>query len=304
MAHRNPSHENQSGGNRTHPHNENRNYQNQHESEGYRSRGEERPRDEYGRFESEPEGSRREWRGDWGDRSAYERFGYDRSGYDRGDYGNGEYERDYGRSGPGRYELRGRQYDDWRDQSSYARGQSDYDRSQGSRYPEPRGYGSESYYHGGTSPGGNYRFESVYSEPLRGDQGRWERWSGDRNTPYIRGWEEPRGQFSGRGPKGYRRSDERIEEDVNEALYHDAELDASELEVKVSNGEVTLSGTVNDRQSKRRAEDIAERCSGVQDVRNEIRVQRESGSQTQGQEQSKGKTASGAGTRHAEAKSA
>jgi len=85
-----------------------------------------------------------------------------------------------------------------------------------------------------------------------------------------------RGQHAGKGPKGYRRSDDRIQEDVNEALSQHSEIDASEIEVKVSNGEVTLSGTVTDRQSKRLAEDIAERCSGVQDVRNDIRVQRES----------------------------
>lgn len=88
--------------------------------------------------------------------------------------------------------------------------------------------------------------------------------------------ESPRGQFAGKGPKGYKRSDDRIEEDVNEALTHDSQLDASEIEVKVQNGVVTLSGTVYERRFKRMAEDIAEQCSGVQDVRNEIQVRRES----------------------------
>jgi Flp pilus assembly secretin CpaC len=54
-------------------------------------------------------------------------------------------------------------------------------------------------------------------------------------------------------------------------------LDASEIEVKVSGGEVTLSGTVNSRMDKRRAEDIVEDVSGVKHVQNNIRVQESSG---------------------------
>ena len=41
----------------------------------------------------------------------------------------------------------------------------------------------------------------------------------------------------------------------------------------MSNGEVTLTGTVDDRQAKRLAEDIAESVSGVREVHNQIRVQ-------------------------------
>lgn len=80
--------------------------------------------------------------------------------------------------------------------------------------------------------------------------------------------------FTGKGPKGYQRSDERICEDVCECLANDDSVDASSIEVKVSNGEITLSGTVDERSMKRMAEDIAERVSGVKDVHNEIRVQR------------------------------
>jgi osmotically-inducible protein OsmY len=59
-------------------------------------------------------------------------------------------------------------------------------------------------------------------------------------------------------------------------MAQDSELDASEIDVKVHNGIVTLGGTVSERQFKRMAEDIAERCSGVKDVRNEIRTGRDS----------------------------
>ena len=79
-------------------------------------------------------------------------------------------------------------------------------------------------------------------------------------------------QHRGRGPKGYRRSDERIKEDVNDRLSDDYYLDASDVEVMVENTEVTLTGTVRNRNDKRRAEDLAESVSGVSNVENRLRV--------------------------------
>jgi osmotically-inducible protein OsmY len=81
-----------------------------------------------------------------------------------------------------------------------------------------------------------------------------------------------RGPHSGRGPKSYRRSDERIRDDVADRLTDDGHVDASDIEVTVSAAIVTLKGTVDSRATKRRAEDLAESVSGVQDVVNEIRV--------------------------------
>jgi len=81
-----------------------------------------------------------------------------------------------------------------------------------------------------------------------------------------------RGQFSGRGPSGYRRSDDRIREDVCQCLTDDDHVDASNIEVAVSERVVTLSGTVTSRMQKRRAEDLIERLPGVRDVINSIRV--------------------------------
>jgi osmotically-inducible protein OsmY len=83
---------------------------------------------------------------------------------------------------------------------------------------------------------------------------------------------QERGRFSGRWPKGYQRSDDRIREDVCERLTRDPDIDASEIDVKVTNGEVTLTGTVDERQSKRMAEELAENISGVKDVHNQVRV--------------------------------
>jgi hypothetical protein len=82
--------------------------------------------------------------------------------------------------------------------------------------------------------------------------------------------------FRGRPPKAYRRSDERILDDIVERLMIGA-VDASEIEVKVEGGEVTLTGTVQDRRDKRRIEDACEDVFGVQDVHNQIRVSRGAG---------------------------
>lgn len=77
----------------------------------------------------------------------------------------------------------------------------------------------------------------------------------------------------GRGPKGYQRSDARIQEEICDRLTY-SDVDAEHLEVTVNGGEVTLSGSVRDRWDKRRAEDIAEDIAGVRDVHNSIRIER------------------------------
>lgn len=82
----------------------------------------------------------------------------------------------------------------------------------------------------------------------------------------------PQARYRGVGPRNYRRSDERILEDINERLTDDHHIDASDIGVKVEGGEVTLSGTVEDRAARRRAEDIAESVSGVGHVQNDLRV--------------------------------
>ncbi len=83
-----------------------------------------------------------------------------------------------------------------------------------------------------------------------------------------------RGPFAGRGPKNWQRSDERIKDDVSERLSDHPDIDASEIEVQVKSAEVTLTGTVDDRDSKRLAEDIAQSVSGVKDVHNQVRVEK------------------------------
>ena len=77
---------------------------------------------------------------------------------------------------------------------------------------------------------------------------------------------------TGKGPKGWQRSDESIREKVSECLERDSQVDASEIEVSVKDAIVTLSGKVDDRRSKRRAENMIENLPGVKDVRNELWV--------------------------------
>ncbi len=93
-----------------------------------------------------------------------------------------------------------------------------------------------------------------------------------------RGWNigsgSDRESYRGRGPKNYQRSDERIREDVCERLTMDHDVDASDIEVTVREGIVTLDGTVRQRHAKRIAEDICESVRGVRDVQNNIRVTR------------------------------
>src|SRR5579862_3687078 len=82
-----------------------------------------------------------------------------------------------------------------------------------------------------------------------------------------------RGRFAGRGPKGWQRADDRIRDDINERLTDHPDIDATEIQVQVNQGEVTLTGTVDERRAKRLAEDIAENVAGVKDVHNQLRVE-------------------------------
>jgi hypothetical protein len=131
--------------------------------------------------------------------------------------------------------------------------------------------------------GANEPYDPFYQPPGRG-QGRWDRgerwdravrparveWPEDTRrgrAAYVTGREELRV----RPPRGYVRSDERIREDICDAIVMEA-IDAGDVDVVVVSGEVTLSGSVEDKQDKRRLEDIAEQVPGVRTVNNQLRV--------------------------------
>lgn len=104
------------------------------------------------------------------------------------------------------------------------------------------------------------------------DDERFSSWGAVRHPrPAQEGWEQV-GPMTGRGPRGYRRSDERIQDDVCDRLTRHGEIDASEVEIQVEQGEVTLNGMVPTRRMKRLAEDEAWSLPGVEQVHNRLRV--------------------------------
>jgi hypothetical protein len=92
--------------------------------------------------------------------------------------------------------------------------------------------------------------------------------------------------FKGRGPKGYKRSDERVREDICDRLTQHDEIDAGDIEVNVANGEVTLTGTVESRNAKHMIENVIEAIPGVHDIHNQLRVKK--AGQDQGASDDKG----------------
>lgn len=137
------------------------------------------------------------------------------------------------------------------------------------------GYGGAQMYDGGADDSDRIGGMSASREGYEGSRdrgygGRWGAFGQDLSGPGRR--EDADGPHRGRGPKGWQRSDERIREDVSERLSDDPQLDASDITVSVEGGDVTLEGLVDDRRSKRRAEDLIERISGVNHVQNNLRA--------------------------------
>ena len=200
--------------------------------------------DEYRRNRDEYRGGRE---GYWG--GGWENERDERSRYGNPIGGSG-FERGYNQSRSG-YSQRSNYPSGYRSGERYTERDYDYDRDRYERGSE--GYGNE-------GRGWLDRASDAVAS-----------WFGDEDAERRRHMDEQR-QHRGRGPKGYRRSDERIKEDVNDRLGDDYYLDASDVEVMVENTEVTLTGTVKSRSDKRRAEDIAESVSGVTNVENRLRV--------------------------------
>jgi osmotically-inducible protein OsmY len=220
----------------------------------------------------------------------YEDYGSDRHYNQRGGYGENMYSRDSG--------FNRDRYNEGRDEGSY--NERRYGGTSGDYGRDYLNYGSE---RGANQRGGDeynrYNYDNRgnrgsnfgggsygtdYNRNRRSDQnddrGWWDKasdevssWFGDDDAERRRDSDRIRsGQHKGKGPKGYSRSDERIKEDVNDRLADDVFVDASDIEVTVNQGDVTLTGVVQERSEKRRAEDIVEAISGVKNVENRIRV--------------------------------
>ena len=98
------------------------------------------------------------------------------------------------------------------------------------------------------------------------------------------------GRYTGRGPQGYRRPDDRILDDVMDWLTRHGDLDATGINGTVSDGVVVLDGTVEDHDQKRMANALAQAVLGVTEVRNDLRVARPEASGWQGTDEERGFT--------------
>ena len=216
----------------------------------------------YGEFgQGDYSGGRRGYSG----QGSYGQTGYGQGGYGQGTSGQPsygfergqQYGREYGSSGTSQY---GR--------SEY--GDTGYGRPRADRY-------SQGTF--GTERGG---WNEPYGEGQQyTSRGESEHGAGGRGMG--------QGQHRGKGPKGYQRSDERIREMLCERLHDDPDIDPSDVTITVTGGRITLEGTVDSRQTKNAIEDVAEQF-GVQDVQNNLRVQRQgqSGIDTSGRTTSAG----------------
>jgi hypothetical protein len=195
-------------------------------------------------------------------------------------------DRDYsGYDATGSYRTHDRDYHDrYRTERHRADGPDYRDRDEG-RYGSWRSrYGrdddAEEYFRAAREQRDDFLRWEAHSpgaeiEHRDGPGGGSHRWTPRERGGYWRQYEGERAPYAGRGPKNYQRSDDRIREEICDCMTDDPRLDASEIVVQVASGEVTISGTVTSRDQKRRAEDVAERVSGVKDVTNQLRVSRE-----------------------------
>lgn len=200
---------------------------------------------DYGREYNQDSGWQRPYRSQGlGDRYGYEgsrgNYDFSRGGMDYSSYGRGM--SDWGR-GMGDYGS---------GQGSYGRGSSDYGRD----YSTGAGMG-----HADWNRFGNDDMNQNWGRRSMDQQGQQSHWNEQRN----------------RWPKSYKRSDERIKDDIHEELIRHGRIDASDVEVQVKDGEVTLTGQVSSRHDKRIAEELAEKVLGVHDVQNQLRLRQQQG---------------------------
>lgn len=299
-------------------------YQQQSRQRGQGGR-EQQGREQWGGSEQPGGGHEQPWGGreqQWGEPSRGEQWG-------RGEQQHGErarYPQDYQQGGRQRYQP------DADEQYGQPYGQS-YGQQYGQPYDQerqPYGHRYEESYIGAYPSNASeaYRGEGGWRQPRRASPQR-ERWrQGSWDEPYqqrpdqygqpgeqygqqpsqqysqygqpygygpgARSQQQDYQGFRGRGPKGYSRSDERIKEDICERLSQDPRIDASEISVECRGGMVMLEGTVEDRATKHRVEDLVDACSGVKDIQNHLGIS--SGQRETEQQAGSTKTAAAAGS--------
>jgi osmotically-inducible protein OsmY len=119
----------------------------------------------------------------------------------------------------------------------------------------------------------SHRARESVGESRRAEQMNW-RTVGAQDYPGQMLDDTLAGSHRGKGPKGYRPTDERLREKVCELLTDDPFVDATDITVSVANGEITLSGSVETRSMKYAVEDLVADIPGVSAVHNSIQVRR------------------------------
>jgi len=111
--------------------------------------------------------------------------------------------------------------------------------------------------------------------PLTEDM-EWSRlqglYGGSEYGGYVGDPEHPDRSFAGKGPKAWQPTDNRLVDEVNEALARHPAIDATDVEVAVEGSRVILRGEVGDRRVKHLAKECAQGIDGVEDVQDELRV--------------------------------
>lgn len=263
-------------------------YGNRQQNEGYRQDQHEQWDDSSYRRRDENGTDRNDWQSyradNYDDNDAYERGS--RFGGERQDYRENRSSRRWGGESRDRDEVRGYRggHYDPSTQRGYGRftsesyGGRDYSNTARAPY---YGYSSGRQSGMGAQHPSPYDYDNPrhgYDRDRHGDRSFFDRagdeiasWFGDDDAARRR-----RMDHRGNGPQGYKRSDERILEDVCDRLTDDRYVDGREITVTVEDGEVTLSGTVPQKAAKRRAEDCADDVSGVSHVQNNLRVRKNS----------------------------
>lgn len=180
----------------------------------------------------------------------------------------------YGREGYGM--MRGRQ--------DMFGGREEYERERSLSERRPQGLGNRFFsqardFESGMGWGG---YEGGMGRNWEEEQGWGQRrgmFGGERGGGFFDRDREDRerggffgGLHRGRGPRNYQRSDERVIDEIHQILTFHPEIDASDIEVLVDKGIVTLRGKVDNRYMKRLTEDLCEDVYGVREVHNELRV--------------------------------
>jgi osmotically-inducible protein OsmY len=221
----------------------------------------------------------------WGrdmDEDRWGQGGYGQSQYgqrEQGGYGQSQYgqrgQGGYGQSQYGQREQGGYGRSQYGQREQGGHGQSQYGQREQGGYGQSSQYGQREQggYGGGTRQQYGRQYESQsFDQPYpSGFQSDFSSSQRSRSGFGREGYGES-GAHRGKGPKGYTRSDERLKEVICEKLTDDPMIDASEINIEVTGQTVKLTGTVDDRSTKYEVEELIERCGGVKDIDNQLRV--------------------------------